>query len=232
MTTSALRQELRKYASAQKAAVLKRFFKTGPGEYGEGDVFIGVKVPEIRLVARQGRDLALEDTLTLLSSPVHEERLLALVILAGKYEAGDALARAGIVKAYLRQTRDINNWDLVDLSCYKIVGDWLRDRDRALLFKLARSGNMWERRIAIVSTLAFIRQKDLADTFRIADVLMDDPQDLLHKAVGWMLREAGKRDHTALVEFLKTRYKRMPRTMLRYAIERFSSSERQKYLLK
>jgi len=237
---SGVRQALRKYASQDKARILQGFFKTGPGEYGEGDIFIGVKVPETRMVARQFAGLPLADTLRLLHSPVHEERLLALILLIQRYEQAVPEERAHIVAMYLKNTHTINNWDLVDLSAPNIVGDWLQDKDRAILKELARSRNMWDRRIAIVSTHAFIRRKDFADTFRIAHMLLKDEEDLMHKATGWMLREVGKRDLAALENFLleplssgngtTPRYQAMPRTMLRYAIERFEEDKRQNYL--
>jgi len=231
MTVPEIKSELRKYASAKKAALLRGFFKTGQGEYGEGDVFIGVKVPETRKVAVLYADLSRKDTLALLASPIHEERLLALLILIRQYENGDGKERAGIVETYLKNTRHTNNWDLIDLSAHKILGHWLKDRDRSILEKLARSESMWERRISIVATYAFIRENDLKDTFHIADILISDTEDLMHKATGWMLREAGKRDVIALEEYLQTRYQKMPRTMLRYAIERLPEPKRRAYLL-
>lgn len=228
-----MKKELRKYASPAKAEILRRFFKTGPGEYGEGDIFIGVKVPEIRQVAKLFADLPLTRTIELLHSPVHEERLLTLLILMRKYDQGDAVAKKKIVKIYLKNTRYTNNWDLVDVSAPKILGHWLlssTDGYRDLLDRLARSRNLWERRIAIVATFAFIRDNKFTDTLRIADMLLSDREDLLHKAVGWMLREVGKRDQRTLEDFLITRHKTMPRTMLRYAIERFPEKKRKAYL--
>ena len=230
MLLTKIRKELRTYASPKKAAIARRFFKTGPGEYGEGDIFIGVKVPELRLVARAFEVLPLNENIQLLASPIHEERFLALLILIRKYEGGDLVLKKMIVDLYLKHTRHINNWDLIDVSSHKIIGNWLKGKERKLLTKLARSRNMWERRIAIVSTYAFIRENDLMDTFCIADILINDGEDLLHKATGWMLREAGKRDRLALEIFLNPRYETMPRTMLRYAIEQFPEAKRKKYL--
>ena len=210
--------------------MLQGFFRTGPGQYGEGDVFIGVRVPEVRAVCRECRDAPLAAVLALLESRIHEERLLALLLLVHAFERGDDTTRRRIFDAYLAHTAFINNWDLVDLSAYAIVGGYLASRSRAPLARLARSHSLWERRIAIVSTFHFIRRGDLAETLRIADLLLNDPHDLIHKAVGWMLREAGKRDGAALRTFLDARHQRMPRTMLRYAIERFDEPERQRYL--
>jgi 3-methyladenine DNA glycosylase AlkD len=230
MNANLARKELRRYASPAKAAVLSRFFKTAPGEYGEGDIFIGVKVPEIRSVAKEFLGMKTSHILSLLHSGIHEERLLALLILTGQYEKGDAQAKNDIAGTYLKNTARINNWDLVDVSAPGILGDHLLQKDRSLLLDLAASGNLWERRIAIVTTLAFIRKGDLSWTLRIAERLMNDSEDLIHKATGWMLREAGKRDKALLEEFLKKNLKRMPRTMLRYAIEKFPAHLRKKYL--
>ena len=232
MSYQKAQRHLQAHASTEKARILRTFFKTGPGEYGAGDIFIGVKIPEIRTVAKTFRDLDQKAVLKLLQAPVHEERLLALLILMYQYKAGTPGTKRTIVELYLKHTCSINNWDLVDLSAPKILGDWLLDKDRNLLYQLARSSNMWKRRIAIVSTHAFIREKQYADTFNIADILLQDKEDLIHKATGWMLREAGKRDILALKDFLKPRLTLMPRTMLRYAIERFHEKERQKYLKK
>lgn len=232
ITLSRVRKELHQHASPAKASVLKGFFKTGPGQYGEGDIFIGVKVPEMRRIALACGDISLKAALRLLRSPVHEERLLALLILTRRYHDGTAASKRTIIGLYLRHTAHVNNWDLVDLTAAQLLGDWLRDKDRRILRKLARSANMWERRIAIVATHAFIREGECADALHIADMLLHDKEDLIHKAVGWMLREAGKRDIRALKGFLGSRSGRMPRTMLRYAIERFPEKERQAYLQK
>jgi 3-methyladenine DNA glycosylase AlkD len=224
--------ELRKYSSQEKAKILSRFFKTGPGEYGEGDVFIGVKVPEIRKVVKLFLELALFDILQLLCSPIHEERLFAVLLLVQRYKMGDPASKKAIVETYLQNTARINNWDLVDLSASQILGDLLKNSlsKKCWLDPLARSKNLWERRIAIVSTYSFIREKDFSETLHIADVLMKDSEDLIHKAVGWMLREVGKQDEQVLEEFLRLRCTSMPRTMLRYAIERLEENKRQAYL--
>ncbi len=230
MSVSEIRSKLRTYASSEKAAVLRRFFKTGPGEYGEGDAFVGVMVPDIRKVAREFSAATLSDIMKLLASPIHEERLLALIMLVRAYRAGDDASREKIFGLYLRNTRHINNWDLVDLSAPHIVGKHLSGSGRSRLYTLARSRDLWQRRIAILSTLSFIRQNDFADTLKIAGMLLSDEHDLIHKAVGWMLREVGKRSAAAEEKFLLRHYKKMPRTMLRYAIERFPAAKRKKYL--
>lgn len=225
-----IRKRLRKFSSKEKAALLQRFFKTGPGEYGAGDKFLGVMVPNIRKVAKEFRDAPDADVLKLLRSPFHEERLLALLILVRRYEKGDDALKKKIYAIYLKNTRSINNWDLVDLSAPNIVGAHLIERSRRPLYALAKSRDLWKRRIAILATSAFIRQNDSRDTLAISQILMSDDHDLIHKAVGWMLREVGKRDVVTLEQFLKGRYLKMPRTMLRYAIERFPEAKRRKYL--
>ncbi len=226
----AAQHRLRSLAFPAHAAVLARFFKTGPGEYGEGDRFIGVKVPVIRQVAKEFKNLPLAEIECLLHSEIHEERLLALVILVNQFEKGDDITRKPIYSLYLANTRYINNWDLVDLSAPQIVGGYLENRSRKPLDRLAKSSSLWERRISIVATHWFIRQGDFADTLRIAEKLLNDREDLIHKAVGWMLREVGKRDVVILEEFLGEHCRVMPRTMLRYAIERFPEEKRRGYL--
>jgi 3-methyladenine DNA glycosylase AlkD len=230
LSAPAVRTRLRALAVPANVAILQRFFKTGPGEYGEGDRFIGVKVPGIRIVCRECRGAADAVVLELLRSKVHEERLLALLMLVDRFEHGDERARRLVHETYLANTAFINNWDLVDASAPQIVGGWLQSRSRAPLVRLARSASLWERRIAIVATWTFIRAREFDDTFRIADLLMNDEHDLIHKAMGWMLREVGKRDGQALRRYLSSRYRRMPRTALRYAIERFPEAERRRYL--
>jgi 3-methyladenine DNA glycosylase AlkD len=230
LTAGDLKKKLHAHASPRDAVFLQRFFKIGAGQYGEGDRFIGVRVPDMRRVCRECTGTSLKTIRTLLRSPIHEERALALMLLVQAFHKSDEEGRRTIYETYLAQTRDINNWDLVDLSAGPIVGGWLERRSRAPLSRLARSTSLWERRIAIVATLHFIRQGEFADTFRIADLLLRDSHDLIHKAVGWMLREAGKRDGAALRDFLKDCYRTMPRTMLRYAIERFPEAERRRYL--
>lgn len=227
-----LKEELEALADPAQAAILMRFFKTGPGQYGEGDRFLGLKVPLQRQVAARHRDLPHRDILALLASPWHEHRLTALLIWVGRYETGrDDRGRAEIYDAYLAHTACVNNWDLVDLSAPNIVGAHLLRRDRTILQRLAGSASLWERRIAIVATFAFIRQGESRETFAIAETLLADPHDLIHKAAGWMLREVGKRVSAAeLTAFLEGRRRRMPRTMLRYAIERFPPEERARLL--
>jgi 3-methyladenine DNA glycosylase AlkD len=213
-----------------KKDVLSRFFKTDPGHYGHGDVFIGVMVPQQRQVAKQFKDLPLVEIAKLLASPIHEYRLTALLILVEQFVVADDPQKAKIVKFYLARTPRINNWDLVDLSAPKILGAWLLDKDRKILDKLVKSKNIWERRIAVVSTFAFIKAGETKDTWRLAKILLRDSHDLMHKATGWMLREAGKRDPESLKKFLSEHGAKMPRTMLRYSIEKFNAIERKKYL--
>lgn len=219
-------------ASPRKAGVLLRFFKTGPGEYGEGDRFAGVMVPALRRLAREFMDADRATIERLLLDPIHEKRLVALLILVGQFERGSEADRSAIEKFYLAHTDRINNWDLVDLSAPNIVGAHRLTHDRAVLRRLARSPLLWERRIAIVATHALIRAGQFDDTFALADVLMKDREDLIHKACGWMLREVGKRDRVALEAYLQPRCRSMPRTMLRYAIERLPGSLRQRYMAK
>jgi len=223
-------KELRKYASREKAVVLQGFFKTGPGEYAQGDKFIGVKAPDIRKVSLKYSGLPEREVLGLLYSPVHEERLLALSILIARFSKAGEEERTGIFRLYLKNTRQINNWDLVDLSAPQIVGRYLADKDKKLLYGLAVSKSLWERRIAIVSTLAFIRLNRFAETLKIAAMLLKDKEPLIHKAAGWMLREVGKRSRKTEEGFLDKHALNMPRTMLRYAIERFPEAERRAYL--
>jgi 3-methyladenine DNA glycosylase AlkD len=225
-----VKKELRKYANKDKAKVLLRFFKTGPGEYAEGDIFLGVTVPFTREVVKKFQDLPFADVIKLLRSRIHEERLLALFILVGQFNKADAGTKEKIYKAYLANTKFVNNWDLVDLSAPQIIGGFLIDKDRKILYKLAKSSLLWERRIAILATLAFIRSGDSEDVFAITKLLLYDKEDLIHKACGWMLREAGKRDLRAEEKFLRRYCKVMPRTMLRYAIERFPQAKRRVFL--
>jgi 3-methyladenine DNA glycosylase AlkD len=226
-----LRKGLRDRADPAKAKMLRRFFKTGPGEYGEGDIFLGLVVPKIRILSKRYSRLDINDAEILLSSPIHEERLCALLILVLKFENGSGPEKAEIYRRYLKNTGYINSWDLVDLTADRIVGAFLKDRDKSVLHKLAGSSNIWERRIAILATFHFIKSGLSAQTFAVAGVLLNDEHDLIHKAVGWMLREVGKRINIDTEErFLKSRYKKMPRTMLRYAIERFPETKRRAYL--
>jgi 3-methyladenine DNA glycosylase AlkD len=206
------------------------FFRTAPGEYGAGDRFLGVTVPQLRAIAREYRDLPLKHLVTLLHSRWHEERLLALLILVGQYRRADPGLRQTIHQLYLQNTSSINNWDLVDASAAQIVGAHLETRDRAVLRKLARSPSLWERRMAMIATYHYIREGDFRDALAVAALLRRDEHDLIHKAVGWMLREIGKRDRRAEERFLRKHASRMPRTMLRYAIEKFPQPLRRKYL--
>jgi 3-methyladenine DNA glycosylase AlkD len=231
MTAQKIQQRLRRFATKEKAAVLQRFFKTGPGQYGEGDKFLGVVVPDIRQVVKEYRDSPLAEVVKLMRSPWHEERVCALLILVDKFEQSDEALRKRIYSLYLENTRYINNWDLVDLSAPKIVGPYLDGGSRALLYRLVRSKSLWERRIAILATFPYIRKGDFADALSISEKLLADDEDLMHKAVGWMLREVGKKDVTVLEGFLKKHHRKMPRTAFRYAIERFPEAKRKKYLL-
>ncbi|MGA2254204.1 MAG: DNA alkylation repair protein [Thermoguttaceae bacterium] len=225
-----IQTRLRSLGNPKDAIFLAGFFKTGPGQYGEGDVFIGVRVPVIRQVAKDFKGLPLPEVECLLHSPIHEERLAALVILVLQAAKADAKTRKQIYDLYLANTKFINNWDLVDLSAPQIVGACLADKSRKPLFRLAKSSRLWDRRIGILATYHFIRLRDFADTLAIAEMLLDDREDLMHKAVGWMLREVGKRDVAILEDFLGRHGRAMPRTMLRYAIERFPERKRKTYL--
>ena len=224
------RRELAKLADPATATILRGFFKTGPGEYGEGDLFRGIRVPALRRLVRQVAEMPLGDIVRLLASTYHEDRLFALLLMVQNFERGDDTTRQRIYNTYLRHTRHINHWDLVDLSAPHIVGVWLLTRDPAPLRRLVASENLWERRIAIVATHAFIRTGRFDMTLKLAARLLADPHDLLHKAAGWMLREVGKRDTAALRGFLGRHAAVMPRTMLRYAIERFDASERRAWM--
>lgn len=225
-----MRRDIRALGSPERAKHSLRFFRTGPGEYGEGDRFLGLTVPEMRAIANQYRDLGHDEVLQLLQSPWHEDRLVALFLLVDGYRRGDDARREKIHRAYLANTRRINNWDLVDMSAGQVVGAHLDVSEISLLEKLARSKDLWERRIAIVATFHFIKEHQLTPTLRIAEMLLDDGHDLIHKAVGWMLREVGKKDRRILDRFLARHYRAMPRTMLRYAIERHPEPVRKRYL--
>ncbi len=229
-TASEARQALQAVADPKRAPDLQRFFKTGPGEYAEGDQFIGVTVPKTRKLVKTFATMPLKDVRSLLTSPIHEERLLGLLILVRAYQKGDDAQREKIYRLYTRHFKWINNWDLVDVTAEHIVGAHLYTRDRAPLFEWAQSDHLWTRRIAIMSTFHFIRREDFTDTLRLAEQLLHDAHDLIHKAVGWMLREVGNRDRPAEEAFLQQHYHSMPRTMLRYAIEKFPEPLRQAYL--
>jgi len=228
ITAAQARRALRQFEAPDRARLAERFFKTGKGEYGEGDVFLGLSVPECRLVAKEFRALPLEETAKLLRSKIHEERLTALIVLVAQFERGD---REAVFRCYRRHMKFVNNWDLVDCSAAQIVGGWLEDKPRASLDELAISKNLWFRRIAMVATFHFIRRGESVDAIRIAGLLVNDTHDLIHKAGGWMLREVGKRASAeALDRFLKRHAAVMPRTMLRYAIERLTPAEKEKWM--
>lgn len=222
-----LKKNIRQLASPAKAAGARRFFKTGKGQYGEGDIFLGLTVPESRSIVKKYLDLSLADVTKLLTSKIHEERLIALALLVAAFKKDKSKK---IVDLYLAHTKFINNWDLVDSSADKIVGEYLLDKSPAILFKLVRSKSLWERRISIIATFQFIKNRQFKTTLDIATLLLADEHDLIHKAVGWMLREVGKRDQKTLENFLKKNGTKMPRTALRYAIERFPEAQRQAYL--
>ena len=225
-TAERIRKDLRNAADTSRVPVLQRFFKTGPGQYGEGDVFIGVTVPQARKLAKLYRSSDLDAVSELLDSKVHEDRLVGLLILLRKYNSGEN----GIAEFYLEHLGRVNNWDLVDLTSPGILGPHLVGKSRSMLYKFAKSENLWERRVAIVATYHFIRANDFADTLKIAELLLGDNHDLIHKATGWMLREVGKRNVCVLETFLDHHYAEMPRTMLRYAIERLPERKRKFYL--
>ena len=225
-------EELKSAGNPKQAELCQRYFKTGKGEYAEGDVFLGIKVPVLRSIAKKYYALSLEDLQKLLDSRIHEERFAALVILINKYKKAkkNKVEKMRIFNFYLKNTSRINNWDLVDVSAPKIVGDFSIMEGNEIIRHLSKSSNLWEKRIAIISTLAFVQKRNFGETLAISDILLNDKHDLIHKAVGWALREVGKKNQGVLEIFLKTRYKEMPRTMLRYAIEKFDKEKRQKYL--
>jgi len=230
MTANDVRKGLRSIANPEIAEHSKRFFKTGQGEYGQGDCFLGIKVPDQRKIARKHGELTLNEIEKLLQSGFHEERLTAIFILEHKYRKASRQEQSEIYHTYISNLEYVNNWDLVDSSAPKISGVYLEDKPRDILYELAESNNLWKRRVSIMTTLHFIRNGDYKDTLAIADVLLYDKHDLIHKATGWMLREIGKKDRELLENFLKPRYQKMPRTMLRYAIEKLPESKRQAYL--
>lgn len=225
-----MEEELQKIRDPEKATILSKFFKTGKGQYGEGDIFIGIKVPQQRNIAKKYSSIQLDDIGQLLKSDIHEFRLTSLLILVLKYKKEDFDGKRKIVDFYLSHMENINNWDLVDSSAPYILGDFLLDKDKSILYGLARSDNLWERRIAILSTFAFIKNNKFEDALNIAEILLFDKHDLIHKAVGWMLREIGKRDGRTEEEFLEKYYRKMPRTMLRYSIEKFDNDKKKFYL--
>lgn len=237
MSLSKIEQKLNELANPEKAKLYQRFFKTGKGEYGEGDIFLGIIVPQLRAIAKEfWKTVSLADIQQLLNTKIHEKRMIALVMLIHHYKSAvklkDKELPQKIFNFFLSNTKNINNWDLVDVTCRDIIGHYLSDKtaERKILEKLALSKNLWERRIAIISTSYFIPKGDFADTLKIAEILLLDEHDLIHKAVGWMLREIGKRNLAVEEEFLQKHYRQMPRTMLRYAIEKFEEGKRRGYL--
>jgi 3-methyladenine DNA glycosylase AlkD len=225
-----IERELKALGDAQTALFSQRFFKTGAGEYGEGDLFRGIRVPVLRRIARDYQVLSLTEILKLLHSAYHEDRLVALLIMNNQFVRRNDVTRKAIYQSYLKNIEYIDSWDLVDTSAPQIVGGFLWDKDRKALYKLAQSKSLWKRRIAVLATFHFIKRGETSDSLKIASLLLSDPEDLIHKAVGWMLREVGKRNLHDEEEFLKQHYRRMPRTMLRYAVERFPEPKRQRYL--
>ncbi len=225
-----LESELKFLADPKKAQIFQRFFKTGEGQYAQGDVFLGIKVPETRKVAKKYSGIGLVEIKKTLQSKIHENRLAALLILVQKTKKANEKTKKELFDFYLENTKWINNWDLVDLSAEHLVGAYLLDKDKKAIYQLAKSNDLWEKRIAVISTFAFIKKNRFEETFKVAEMLLNDKHDLIHKAVGWMLRETGKRNLKAEEEFLQKHYKKMPRTMLRYAIEKFPETKRQAYL--
>ena len=224
--TKTITNKLQALSDAEKREIFPKFFKAGKGEYGEGDRFLGVTVPNIRAIAKLHKDISIEEIRELIQSEWHEVRLCALIIMVKKSKKKDEALRKELFNLYLSQTKRINNWDLVDLSCRFIIGEYLLDKSRDILYQLAQSSLLWDNRIAIVSTYAFIRKGQLEDTYALSDLMMQHPHDLMHKAIGWMLREAGKRNPERLYDYVMSHRADMPRTMLRYAIEKFSPKER------
>ena len=230
MTLAELRKEFRSQGDAKIAEHSQRFFKTGEGEYGAGDRFLGIRVPVVRKFAKQHTDMTLRQLLAFLKSPYHEERLLACIALAALYKRGDENVKREVYESYVANLDYVNNWDMVDGSAHLIVGPWLQEKSRKPLYSLAKRKDLWRRRVAIMSTYHYIRLGDFDDTLGIAEILLGDDEDLIHKATGWMLREVGNRDRPTEEAFLKKHYLNMPRTMLRYAIEKFPESRRKAYL--
>ncbi len=227
-----IQKELEIKSSKERARVSQSFFKTGKGQYGEGDIFIGVTVPEQRKIAKKYALASLKDIELLLKSTIHEHRLTALIILINQFRKAKEVQKKEIFDFYMQNKKEVNSWDLVDLSAPSILGVYLLDKDKDILYELTQSSDLWEKRIAIVATLAFIRKNKFEDTLKISEIFLTEKQDLMHKAVGWMLREVGKKEERVLENFLKKHYKGMPRTMLRYAIEKFPQEKRKHYLQK
>jgi len=230
MSINKLREKIKQVSNKKNAETMLWFFKTAKGEYGEGDIFAGITVPVQRKIAKEFLNLNFNELKDLLNSKVHEERLIALLILVEKYEKGEEIEKDKIFGFYIDNRKGINNWDLVDLSAPKIIGHYLMNKDKKMLYEFAKSDILWDRRIAILATYTFIKSGSFSDALKISDILLNDKHDLIRKAVGWMLREVGKKDLTVEEKFLRTRYNKMPRTMLRYAIEKFPETKRKKYL--
>jgi 3-methyladenine DNA glycosylase AlkD len=225
-----IKKELRKSANPIKAKLLQGFFKTGKNEYGQGDVFLGITVPEVRRIIKKYKKIGLVDIENLLHSKIHEERLAGLLALVNLYDGGGESEKKTIFRFYITNLKQVNNWDLVDLTAHRIIGGYLLNRPKIILYKLARSKNLWHKRVTIISTFKFIKYGRFSDSLKIASLLLKDEHDLIHKAVGWMLREVGKKSIKSEEDFLKRHYRKMPRTMLRYAIEKFPEKKRLAYL--
>ena len=230
MSLDEIRKTLKGFEDQKHARELQRFFKTGRGEYGEGDIFLGTRVPVLRKIAKKYKSISLADIKKLLHSPIHEERFLSLVLLIQAYARSNERDKKKYYEFYLENTKYINNWDLVDTSSRQIIGEFLRDKSKEPLYSLARSKSLWERRIAVIATFTYIAQNCFDESLKIAKMLLTDKEDLIHKAVGWMLREIGKRDLQTEEMFLEEHHHKMPRVMLRYAIEKFPEAKRKKYL--
>lgn len=230
MKVTEIRNKLQALANKEDAKFAQKFFKTSPGQYGAGDIFLGIRVPQLRQLAKEYKNIKLVEIVELLKSSFHEERALALFILVLIFQKANETLKEEIYNLYLNHTNFINNWDLVDVSASHIVGKYLANKDRSILYKLAKSNSLWERRISIIATHYFIKNNDFTDTLKISEILLKDKEDLIHKAVGWMLREVGKKNLKVEEDFLAIHYKMMPRTMLRYAIEKFPENIRQQYL--
>ncbi|MFA6701936.1 MAG: DNA alkylation repair protein [Dysgonamonadaceae bacterium] len=232
MTANDIKNQLIAFGNAEKAAHSLYFFKTEKGQYGEGDRFVGVTAPEVKSIVKKFKELPIDEIELLLSDEIHECRLCALLILVERFKRADEATRSGIVDFYLAHSQYINNWDLVDISSYVILGEWLLDKDRSILYDLSKSNSLWEQRIAMVSTMTFIRQNDFKDALLLSKIYLTHKHDLIHKASGWMLREVGKRDEGVLTGFLDIHHKQMPRTMLRYSIEKLSPEQKKHYMTK
>jgi len=234
MTADHIRKEIESLSNPEKAKILQRFFKTGPGEYGDGDLFLGIQMPYIRQLVKLNNKTPLSEIQALITDPVHEVRMAGALLLVECFKRSDQSGKKDCFDFYIAHAKKINNWDLVDLTCHHIVGAWLWDKDRTPLYQLAQSQNLWEQRISMISTFYFLRKNDFTDTLELAKLLLNHKHDLIHKAVGWMLREVGKRNQDVETDFLEqdNRYLKMPRTMLRYAIEKYPEDQRLGFLRK